>query len=36
MVGTSAEMQPVAVYRVRSVQTSLKIRVLLRELYLLP
>ena len=33
MDGASAEMHPVAGYRVRSVQTSLEIRVLLPELY---
>jgi hypothetical protein len=33
VVGISAEMRPVAGYRVRSVQTSLEIRVLLPELY---
>ena len=33
MVATSAEMHPVAGYRVRSVQTSLENRVLLSELY---
>jgi hypothetical protein len=35
VVGTSTETHPVVGYRIRSVQTSLEIRVLLPELYLL-